>query len=71
VRTTETFTAAVEMIEQPTKPPTTRWEVWIESGARYRLLSDQHLRLTADELEARPLRAGYGRLVVTRVETGA
>jgi hypothetical protein len=60
-----TYTATIEHTEQPTKPPTIRWEVWVLEGETFRLLTDQHLRLTAAELDARPLRAGWARLVVT------
>jgi hypothetical protein len=61
-----TYTGTIEHTEQPTKPPTIRWEVWLQQdGGMYRLLSDQHLRVTAAELEARPLPGGWARLVVT------
>jgi hypothetical protein len=65
MRTTTSFTATVEKTEQPTRPPTIRWEVWVLEGDSYRLLSDQHLRVTGDELAARPLPGGWGRLIVT------
>jgi hypothetical protein len=69
MRTTTTFTATIEHTEEPTKPPTQRWEVWLQEpdGDVYRLLQDKHVRRTADEIAARPLRSGFGRLVVHRV----
>jgi hypothetical protein len=65
MRTTTSYRALIQHTEQHTEPRVARWEVWLQEGDAYRLLSDQHLRVTEDELAARPLPGGWGRLIVT------
>ena len=71
MRTTETYAATVQHTEQPTKPRCYRWEVWVGDGETYRLMPDQHLNLDAATLADRPLRGGWGRLVITREDPTA
>lgn len=66
MRTTTTYAATIDLTEPQTTPPCWRYEVWMQEGETYRSLADQHLRLSVDEINARRLPTGWGRLVVHR-----